>query len=814
MRRDLLQKGYGLVRCVQVEGIPNLFAERVMRTVTGTVAAAPATYTMSYALAVRDGVTTQQDCDRKAGFAAASDKTITLGRQELVDEGLTAALFAKPTMRATLTTTVSDPATTTFVVDDASGFPSPGSFYIGRERCAYSGTTGTSFTSITRGVNGFTHYHSANSVSGFREVTDTPIYWVGRFVTIWVHVVSPEGRYLGTDWCTLGDYCWQEWRGYIAEQPVPTTAGMELRCSALVRLAGGKVGATIKGPSAMDSSGMPLVYYTPTDALKVYEVGGGLDVTGSPLRTGVGTLADWCAIVGTNLNAVAGSDDVVVRPNGERVRVDVRLAGTTNAEVAIQSPAWFLTNSEESAATTSGFVRNHLAFKPTAADWGLVIIGWVVVELEPSADYTPASVPSSGMLVMEVDGVIEVAEYDGIDTGWNGRFTAFRLLRRGVGGTRVNPWATGATIGVVSGVPDSNLPITLFSLWQSSGQTGGPRGAYDDLAFGFGLGIPDDYIDEAAWVGYVFTSLDLVVADEIDIAESIGGHLALRRSCVVQRLMDTGEIKLSLVSTDIIDDPSATEIAKGDLLLDGVQDVEQLEAPNHIRIDTGYPGRDGITIVVRDSARAAAQGKVDWDIAAPGLPDYLALDYGASLLPLTDGQQAAKLSLPPWSTVQEGDAVELTAAHPQVYSWTSAEWGPASITGRVIGAARSDYDDTLKATVLLEGQYSGPLYLCPSAEVTAAPSASVLRMSKGSVGRFQAGDEVAVYLPGSEDTDYEEVGITSIDTTNPSYDVLNLDASLSVVTPAAGLIVTFPVYANANTRQRRYLYVRSDRAWR
>jgi hypothetical protein len=134
--------------------------------------------------------------------------------------------------------------------------------------------------------------------------------------------------------------------------------------------------------------------------------------------------------------------------------------------------------------------------------------------------------------------------------------------------------------------------------------------------------------------------------------------------------------------------------------------------------------------------------------------------------------------------------------------------------GRVIGTARSDYDDTLTATVLLEGQYGGPVYLCPSAEVTAAPAPDELRMSKGSVGRFQAGDEVAVYLPGSEDTDYEEVGITSIDTSNGSYDVLNLDANLAVVTPAAGLIVTFPVYANANTRQRRYLYVRSDRAWR
>lgn len=804
MRRDLLQRGYRLVRCLQVEGIPYLFAERVMRTVDGAVAAAPTGYTMSYALAVANAPSYSQDVDRKAGFAAASELTFTLGRQELVDEGLTGALFARPTMRATLTATVSDPTTTTFLVDSTSGFPASGSFYIGRERCSYSGTTGTSFTGVTRGVVGFPHYHSSDTVSGFRECTDIPIYWLGRFVTSWVHVVSPEGRYLADDWCTLGDYCWQEWRGYISEQPVPVAAGMELRCSSLVRLAAGKVGAPIKGKTAVDTAGDPIIRYAPTDAV-IADEAGATPIFANPPAINVGTISAYVAAISTALNAAAPAGDVyaILRPGGsEFIRITEDLAGSPRGAVTYRTTAEWLEP-----------VAGLLAVKQRFSNRGLDLLHWVVVEIEPNADFTESTIPATGLLAMEVDGEVELATYSAVETGWDGRYTAFLLSRRGIGGTRVNPWVEGAQIGIAVGLPDSVLPVTLFTLWQSSGQTGGPRGTYDALSFGFGLGIPDDYIDEDAFAGFTFTELDLVVADELDIAESVGGHLALRRRCVVQRLTDTGEIKLSLVSTDVIDDPEAPTLAAGDLLMEGITQVEQIESPNHIRVDTSYPGRDGPTFVVRDAARSAAQGKIDWDVSAPGLPAAQALEYGGTLLLLSDGQQAAKASLPPWTELEVGDLVDVTAAHPAIYSWVDAEWGAASTMARVVGLQRSMGDETVEATLLLAGQYAGGLYLCPSAEVTAAPSSSVLRVDKGSVSRFRAGDEVAVYLPGSEGTDYEEVGITSIDTSNVSYDVLNLDAALSVVTPAAGLVVTFPVYANANTRQRRYLYVRADKAW-
>lgn len=816
MRRDLLKKGYRLVRAAQVEGIPNLFGERVMRTTAGGVAAPPAGYTMSHALAVREGLSYRQDADRKVGFAAAADVTLTLGRQELIDEALLSALFARPTRRATLTVTVSSPATTTLTVDSTAGFPTSGSLYIGRERVTYTGTTGTSFTGCTRGVTGLAHYHTADTASVYRDCTDTPTYWTGRFVTVWVHVVSPEGRFLGTNWCTLGDYCWQEWRGVVASQPVPTSGGMELRCTSLVRYAGGSVGVAIKGPVAFDSAGVPLLYFTPSDQIAIVEIGGGLNASGGSLRSAIGTLADFCAIAQTNLRASAAPDNIFVRPKTTGAEFTIRPDGANPlvvTAVRVTARTWFLDEDPRDAPVIYGTGRCTVDLLPVTGTHGLSMLGWVVVELAPSADFSEVTVPGSGLVSIDVDGIIEVAAYDMTATGWSGRFTAFRLSRRAVGGVAVNPWSTGATVGIPAGLPNSALPATLLALWQSSGQATGPRGAYDTLAFGFGLGIPEAYMDAGSFAGFWFTPADMVVADEVDIAGSLGGHLSLRRRCVVQRISEAGEVKLTLVSIEVTDDPLALQMGKADLLLDGVEDVEQMESPNHIRIDTGYPGREGITHVVRDAARASAQGKVDWDLVAPGLSAREALEYGATLLLLSDGQQAVKLSLPPWSTLQIGDAVELTAAHPQLYSWVSAEWAPVSAMGRVLGVEPDAYDDTLRATVLLAGQYTAGLFLCPSAEVTSAPSSSILRVGKGAADRFQAGDGVAVYLPGSESTSYEEAGITSIDKTNASYDQINLNAALVVVTAAAGLVVTYPVYAVANTRQRRYLYVRSDRAW-
>ena len=810
MRRDLLQRGYQLVRVLQVDGIPYLFAEREVLTVLG-VSPTPLTgYTMSYALSLDDGAELSQDCDRKSGFAAASEVRYLLGRDVLEAEGLAEALFATPTMRATLTTSVTSPSTTTFVVDSTSGWPASGSAYIGREYFTYTGTTGTSYTGITRGVAGLAHYHTADTASAYADVTDKPRYWRGRLVTVWCHLVSPEGRYLGTDWCTLGDYCWQEWRGEIVEVPQPTRSGFALRVGSLVQKLAGKVGATIKGKVASDSSGTPLIYATPSDSIRIVEQGGGLDVEGALSNTaGVMTLTNWCAIVQINLNAGAGSDEVFVRQQGQdRVRIGVTRTGSPFLS-DVTTTAWFLEQSLE--------VLNSEAAVSFACIWRLDEVAsrtgiWIVVELEPSADFTDAVPPGSGLLLVRSGGDVEVMRYDTTDTGWDGRFTAFRIVERRVNQTTgVNPFTEGAEVSIISAA-DGPVYFVAAALWCSSGMAGA-RGTPDTLGFGFGMGVPYDWFDEITFSRWFFEYINGHVAEEVAVEDVAGGHFALARQCLVQTTDDTGEHLVRLISTEVTDDPEAPALTAADVLLDGSSDPEQLEAPNHIVVDSSAPGSEGAKYVVRDASRSQAEGKVSWDMKAPGITLARALERGAMLILLSDGQQAMKVRLPPWSTVQIGDAISDQRAHPAVYDYTLGQWAPTAIAGRVVGLTVSQWDETREATILLAGQYGNTVYLAPSSEVTNAISTTVLRVSKGTVSRFHVGDAVAIYLPGSEATDYEEHDIATIDTTNLSYDVITLATPLAVVTPAAGLVVTFPAWANASTNQRRYMYARDERSW-
>jgi len=815
MRRDLLQRGYRIVRALQIDGIPYLFGERELLTVLGAAAGAPAGYTMSHALSLDDGAELSQDCDRQSGFAAASEIRYLLGRQQLEDEGLNAALFSTPTTSATLTVAVTSPSTTTFTVDTTSSFASSGGAYIGRERFTYSGKTGTTFTGITRGVCGLAHYHTADTASAYSQITDTPIYWRGRLVTVWAHLVSPEGRYLGTDWCTLGDYCWQEWRGEIVETPKPTAVGFEMRVGSLVRKAAGKVGATVKGTVAADSAGVPLIYYTPSDSLRVREVGGGLDVEGAPSQSRIASLTDWCAIVQTNLNAGAGSDELTVRPGGSGVRVSVDLNATADFSVVVeaQSTAWFLDRDARDALYIDGVRLTVPLIWNTSQDTRTIVGGWVVVELEPSVDYTDAGVPATGLILVTVGGDIEVMRYDEVATGFDGRFTAFRIAQRRVNGTfGVNPWTPGSSVALVSAEADAISGIA-WTLWVSSGMAGA-RGVNDTLSFGYGLGIPQDWIDEDSFRSWHFEVIESYIAEEVDIEETLGGHFALRRQCLIQSTGSDGEHKLRLVSTEVIDDPGATVLSVDDVLIDGVDEPEMMEAPNHIRIDASIPGQDsGRSHVARDAARAQAEGKIEWSLAAPGISLTQALERGAMLIVLSDGQQAVRVRMPPWVSLEIGDAVSLETEHPALYDYSSGSWAPSTIMGRVVGLRVSQVDETREATILLSGQYGGTLYLAPCAEVTTAVSSTVLRVSKGSVERFEVGDTIAIYLPGSEGTDYEEGLIDAIDTSNASYDVVTLDAALAVVTPAAGLVLTWPQWGSANTRQRRYMYDRADKIW-
>jgi len=158
---ELLDAGYTRSFGVLVEGIPYAFLETRLQTTADDDIDVPVDYTAARgALRVRESDSVSKELDRVTGLGRGRALDIVLALDVLGDIG--AELFRTPSLRARLTADA-DGTATTFDVDDTTGFA--GSFYIGREFCTYGGSTATSFTSVTRAVAGWAHFHPSSTAS-------------------------------------------------------------------------------------------------------------------------------------------------------------------------------------------------------------------------------------------------------------------------------------------------------------------------------------------------------------------------------------------------------------------------------------------------------------------------------------------------------------------------------------------------------------------------------------------------------------------------------------------------------------------------
>lgn len=817
---SLLKSGYREVYALQVEGIPYLFGERELYTIRGLAAGNPDadTYTMSYALAVREGDHHDQACNREDGLAVGRALDFCLGRQQIADEGLGPLLFARPTLRATLTSAVTDPAADTFSVDTTTSWDGTGLLYIGRECVRYLSTTSTEFGSCLRGVAGYPHYHTASTSGAYAQCTDTPVFWRGRLVTLWAHLVSPEGRFLGERWATLGAYCRHEWRGFVRDTPRPEQAGMVLTCLPLPRLAAQEFGAEVQGKMIPD-----WIVSEPADTITMARSASGTAPT-SPVTTnqGIISLQVWAAIVANHLTTALSTDivTVTVRPSGNEI--DVKATSVAGSgQWLIQTNAWFLERDEYLTTAEVGLVpgRSIIPLIWSSYGTGTDQAGvWVVVRLEPSADLTDAELGDTGMLALEVDGETEIAFYDRRLTSSDGDKIAFRLSGRGLMSTpRLNLWGGETTVRAIAGALGGwmqCLRILMTSSGTGNAITPGARGRFDWLPYGFGLGLPEDWIVVDPTIGQEMAGAFPIVAastSRTSIKELLCGWLALTRHCLVQRRQADGSIRLEVISTDVVDDADATTLAAADVLMDGHDTPEMMEPPNHVRISSGDLLRDGATHIVRDAPRAQAEGVRSVEIKAPGVTAEQALRYGAEMILLGDGQAAVRCRLPPWFAGQIGDTRDLTGAHPAVWDWAAGAFAPSSVIGVAVEHGRSLFDQTQEVTFLLAGHAQERVYLCPCALVTQAVSATVYRVEAGGATGFAVGDEVMFYERSNEDADTGTVTISAI-TEGIDYDTITVDADPSV--DGNEIVITFDVYANAVTRQRRFMFAQADRWWR
>jgi hypothetical protein len=822
---DLIDAGYSRVLGLAIEGIPYAFLEtRLLTTADVDIASPSGSVVVRGALRLRESDAISSELDRVAGLARGRSVDFVLALDVLAANSVT--LFRQPTLRAKLTADL-DGTATTVTVDSTTGWDVKGSFYLGRERIDYDGTTPTAFQNCVRAVAGWAHYHPSSTASGYRFATDTPLYWRGRLVTLYEHLVGPDGRALAATANTVGSYCRELWKGYIDAQPQVDGRQMLLRALPVHRLLAQQLGGTAKGevqfaplegaalPNASATHGRWPVYITATDKLYIENTVSGagqfypLNVT-SGLLTTLGELASLVeqGAIALGINVVFSSQGVTVFEEQNplpRVQFKFRAedGGGTLEPLVMQAFTWFLQGAPEvnqvEVLTGGGYDTAQqfiFQFDPNSGP-----SAWLVVKKELEADGEPLGWPASGYLVLENDDGLELAAFDSIDEAVDpdGLTLAVRLSQRALmGTTRVNPWTSPTRVTVCGGARGT-LSDVIRTIATSSGT--GERGVFDTLPFGMGLALPDTWLDVNRFP-LTAQYVDGISDDKASVENIVGGWLALQGYCLTQRQGSDGYVRIEAVPTSLDTPGVATEVGPGDVLIGGTQAERLFETPNVVRIEDSLRQQRTVS-VVRDVPRQQAEGARAVTVIAPGISTASALIYGGKMLGLSDGQLVVTLPVRSGLDLHVGDPCRLVLSHPAIWDWTTGEVS-ADTAARVIGEHESLGDGTRKLTFMVAGQQARPVVLCPAAEVTGWLSSTVVQVDNTT--GFAAGQKVRVYRRG-DDTTFEDRIISAVN----SSTVLTLTVGATTATfPADGdSWLTFDTYGDATGQQRQHLYVLS-----
>ena len=246
-----LRYGFSLYHAVKVEGIPFLFIEKAPE---GTITATG--YTVDATLMIDESAKIGSRIDERTGIGRAFELSFGLERS-----AATISLFKKPSNVTRLTADLTHSETTAIRVDSTTGFASSGAVYIGNERIAYTGKTGTQFQTLTRGTPATDFkgqsFDFESQVATW--VTDAPMFWRGREVVLYAISVDPFGRVVSSD---FADY-YELWRGHVSAEPRPYPGGWSVSCKPLDRKLDQQVGISYSGRAVLRPEPDPKVRINP-----------------------------------------------------------------------------------------------------------------------------------------------------------------------------------------------------------------------------------------------------------------------------------------------------------------------------------------------------------------------------------------------------------------------------------------------------------------------------------------------------------------------------------------------------------------------
>lgn len=727
---DAIRYGFSPLYFVTIEGIPVIWSEKI----TGKTL--PSGYTVEdNSLSIdRSGAIGIEQIDRLNGTAATPPFAFAL-----LDTATVRDWMRKPSVSTTLTAALS-PSALTANVGSSAGFS--GHLYIGLEHLTYSGTTATSFTGLTRAVNGYAYAHPIGSSS--QLVTDRPRYWRGRKVTLWAAPMDASGYVTGS---TLLADARQVWVGRIAAGPQRVTDGFTFEAEALDRVLDSALADTVSGKIetvggyypvdlgkhgffsvfAMNNAGATIwdysfkvAPYTGTSYLQGDLINGAtqrdlwrtafnaaLVASGASAKITAGVWTEYSPYPIYTFSLVMPQDNnvayfrVLLMLNGNSYRWEGGAILTKPAVVVTpDTDGWFTVDSPEYPYT----------FGQTSATA-------VTVKLD---DPTTTTVPPEGELRIG-DKAATAYEHGTLS---NGRLYAW--LRYGLPLDLKQP--VGATVEIRSESQEYPWSQLVLETLESSG-TAALRGAYDALARGAGYSIPEALIDLPSFVPLADGERGNSSPAGKSFAELYGGLLGFRRLAVVSKVQQpTGTVKLHCVSTDSPSVWMGETITDAVLLAhndDPVQAVQRLDAPNCVRVLLPYgEGDTQDTIVALDLPSVEAQGLREAEFVIPVVDRdgwvQKVKTAAASWFLYDQTAQAAELTVPPWVRADVGDVVLLQGlTHPALWTWSSNP-GATGYTGsaRVVGRTFDVVSLAVKLKVIFDGglKTSG---LSPSMQITA-----------------------------------------------------------------------------------------------
>tara|TARA_R100001510_G_scaffold14607_1_gene11929 strand:+ start:13866 stop:16385 length:2520 start_codon:yes stop_codon:yes gene_type:complete len=770
-----------------------------------------------------------------------------------------------------------DHTTGSKLVDDTTGWTATHG-YIGTERVSVTVIDGTHLNLTARGLSGSrANVYSVRSPT-FSHIANRPIVWRGREVTLWRILIGPDGSIIDSTLCdSSSGFQRVIWRGYVDGPPKAVTEGISLRALPLVRrLAlpiGHSVGADVYqcmpledgGIGSMDAfnealANMPVrvppgsVLFTWGLAQKDGSQLSGEVVVKESHPDGCYTLAQLAQ--GMFTTQAHMGDGIFNKISGAGTGFGVNAIGAfvffkqTNVLFAAQPvielhfqcvdsaldldkcfltvpshPPYFMIPGvyqwEHHQATGGGGYTVADGYQSITIPLNLMPIPagpfWLPLKQTEGNEWNDVALPSSGFGIIEQNDSKLICEWDqkidSFDTLDAPGVTMVRLNKIDAVKGSPNVWA-GADLKYISGKIGS-VKDCLLTLMQSSGA--GNRGSFDTLAVGQGCGIDEDQIDEVS-LGYPGISdfeITLYAEGKTSVSDLLGGHLALRQLCFVQRLTDTdtvqagasirGDVVLSLVScTAPVIDSSSPTISESEMVLEAIEAPELAEVPNAISVQVNtLLGPNDQSIDVQDVPRIQSEGPRTQSYKAPGLSMAEALQLCASVIAQGDGQVLFQVQVASWVEVQPGDPVNLTLAHPMIYDYATGTRGPASIAARCLGWSTDLYDGTQTLVLLIAGSAIGVGPLSPSVQILSKPTSTSVTVSSDDLKWLSNGATVAIFNPGQEAAATPQIAEHTISTISGT--TINFSSALASWVGTTS-IITYPAVGSCNERQARFTH--------